>query len=177
MSSQSHQSQQQNKDVLFFTGYQTPLKQYKSYFSMSTLVENDKNHDKCITHSVGIIKAIIWAYNNNIKLTILAIDPPDLSSDVINSKIQDEKLDTPLRELYKEYVSQNIDISKYKIYIFRNKKNETYGDNNLYTQVNVRSKKESSEYEKNIEYYKDDTHYPYTIKHIRDKIISKFESL
>lgn len=133
-------------------------KRYISYFPNQKITFNitSDQPSMIITHSLGLINALI--YCSEIKSTsikIIAIDPPDISLDSIKERFLNMPYD--LKEIYKKYLDNNINISHYNVYLFRNIKNLNYLDTPLY---------------KYKEYYKKDTHYPYEDKLLRQRILS-----
>jgi hypothetical protein len=162
--------------TLFFTGYKMYPKNYICYFPKIDLIfdpvstenqkfselcsiENQKFSELCsnvvITHSVGIIKCLNYFHSSKTKpLIIISIDPPDISIDAIKNRYDD--LNHDLKLIYDQFLEKDINVSNYNISIYRNRKKFDYKDKNIYKVIN---------------YYDEDTHHPYTIKKIRDKII------
>lgn len=162
---------------LFFTGYKTHFKKYESYFPNlnfisdpvpSNIIECIKSTEyvlKAMTHSVGLIKALNFCMINGIKsMKILAIDPPDSSDEEIIKKLNDENLPIDLRIIYNEYMELKKvnDFPKVQICLYRNRKNMKFNDIKYYDELN---------------YYLIDTHYPYTLKKLRDQIVRLYEKM
>jgi hypothetical protein len=145
---------------VFFTGYKMHSKRYTSYFPELNMVydslpSNNEYFDIILTHSVGIIKALNYCFENKFRpLIIIAMDPPDISEKTIRERYND--MDYNLKKIYDNFYSNVIDISAYPVHVIRNRKNIGYTDKDLY---------------KDIYFYDQDTHYPYQIKAIRDKIV------
>lgn len=160
---------------LFFTGFKMPFKRYKPYFPGLDLInpdididiENIDNKDKKIsimTHSVGLIKALIFCMNNKINpVIILAIDPPDISEHVIAQKLNNLELPDDLLVIYRQY-NELVAINGFpdlQIHLYRNIKNKHYMDKIYYESVC---------------YYESDTHYPYMDRLSRDHIVKIYEN-
>lgn len=147
--------------ILFCKGYNMPMKRYTSYFDKYTLKELDedreipKNISVILTHSAGLVKCILWVHRNNVWPKIIAMDPPDLDNSSINAKLFRGELHIDLLDMYREYLKCNINLDHYSIIVFKP----------LHKKINNGSGQTTI-------YYKEDTHYPYEIKHIRDKILS-----
>lgn len=166
---------------LFFTGHNTPLKRYQSYFNETVLVEpeqkvSNENKQTILCHSVGLVKALLWCVeNNNISnVKIIAMDPPDLSQVSIKTKIE-SMIDDKLLKLYKSFLEDDI-LSKFSeigiadssrcgersfsnsIIVFRNSKNKDHKDMKLYSAIH---------------YYSEDTHYPYMVKKILKNVLAQ----
>lgn len=151
--------------TIYFTGYKMHPKRYSSYFPKISFVYNPSinepiNTNIVITHSVGIISALIYCSETKQKPSIIALDPPDISIDAIKAKIN--TLDTDLKYIYEKYLNSFIKVTDYDVNVYRNIKNKSYMDNNFYKFMN---------------YYDEDTHYPYTIKKIRDAITKKLKRI
>lgn len=145
--------------MLFFTDYKTPSKRYKSYFPKHDLTfdPNTDQKDGCIilTHGVGLIKAINFCVKNKTRPSrIIAINPPDISILSIISKYS--KLLDELQSIYGEYLKNSVDAYSFNIHCFRNINNAGYLDKVYY---------------KGIFYYQENTHNPYEVKQLRDKIL------
>ena len=146
--------------IIFFGGYKTPIKRYTSYFPGFQLYSitdcNDETllHSNILTHSIGLVEALLYFSNLKIKPNhIIAMDPPNLSVKSIAKRIHGE--DKILSGIYQKYNDSDINLSEWTITIFRNKNKDA--DSDLYFK---------------IKYYTQDTHHPYQIKTVRDSIIS-----
>ena len=117
-------------------------------------IQQDK-FDIIITHSMGIISALNYCFENKINpKLIVAMDPPDISNQAIKLRYND--MNENFKKIYDIFLNSSIDITNYNIHNIRNAKNSEYIDNSLYKQ---------------IYFYNKDTHYPYHIKEIRDRIV------
>ena len=163
-----------NSINLFFTGYMMPFKRYKSYLPNIAMIPDpvepiDSNDCQisALTHSVGLVKALIYCLKHGVKFkVILAIDPPDISDSEIIKKLNDQNLPNSLKTIYEEYIylRRNMTIldSDIPICLYRNIKNKDYMDSINYSSLN---------------YYHSDTHYPYTDRSLRDQILGLYEKL
>lgn len=137
-----------------------PLKRYESYFQGYKLVSlnnyTSTSVEFILTHSVGLIKCLIWCNECNVHPTIIAMDPPSIDSAYVDKKINISH-DLVLRGIYERFKKLNIDASVYNITVFRPESKTHYVDSQLY---------------KEIIYYNQDTHYPYMIKSVRNKVLS-----
>lgn len=161
---------------LFFTGYKMPFDRYRSYFPklnhipdpipdevIRQITSNDPAAINIMTHSVGLVKALIFCMINEIKPTIiLAIDPPCISEEEIVKKLDDNDLPQDLKNIYDSYI-RLINEKMFPwipICLYRNMKNKDYSDSRYYNELN---------------YYPSDTHYPYMVKKARDQILRLYE--
>jgi len=144
--------------VYMFTGYQMNPKRYKSYFS---LFNNDiiYNPDEVkagtetiiLTHSLGLIKSLIWC--NKYKIIpkiIIAFDPDSILESDINNKIS-TLTDPELKYTYISYLNSDIDITKYNIHLIRQNEKANYQDTCFY---------------QSHKYYSEPTHHPYMLRTI-----------
>jgi hypothetical protein len=153
-----------NYRMLFFTGYGMAPKRYIGYFASLELTFNptDKKDSGTngtstiiITHSAGIIKALLYCYKYKINPSrIIAIDPPDISKDSIINRLY--TLPDNLKALYNEFLDSDIKTQDYPIVSFRDIQKQEYSDKMYYIC---------------IKYYKDGGHLPYEKKSLRDNII------
>lgn len=160
---------------LFFTGYKTPSKRYKSYFPNLDMIYdppdildnvNQPINVCAMTHSVGLINALIFYKKHESliqRIQIVAIDPPDISDQAIAQQLNDQTLDHDLKQIYKQYI--DLDIFKsmnnpVNIILYRNIKNLGFYD---------------SEYYNESYYYQSDTHYPFMNKLLRNRILVLYE--
>ena len=169
---------------LFFTGHKTPFKRYKSYFQTIDLIpdpdpdlgpgglspwyidhiESADQKIGILTHSIGLVNALIYCSSTKIKpKIILAIDPPDISRLAIQNKLNDSKLPDDLRVIYEKFIKiidAGDEFLDFPICLFRNIKNKDYTDTKIYSSLN---------------YYPSDTHYPYMNRSDRDRILKLYE--
>jgi hypothetical protein len=164
---------------LFFTGWNQSPKRYKSYFPtiefiydpLPTLQSNliDEEHQtqfKAMTHSLGLVKALIYCSSCNIKsrpMIILAIDPPDISVHAIRVKLN-QGIPQDLHAIYQLYIDlvEKNQIPPIPIHLYRNKKNEKYLDTDIY---------------RSLTFYQSDTHYPYMVRSHRDQILQLYQNI
>jgi len=146
--------------ILFFTGYKTPSKRYKSYFPKEKFIFDPPSTLSfpirvILTHSVGLVQALNYCCETKSQyVKIVAMDPPDISKKAINERFN--TLADDLKEVYKRYLDNNLNVVDYNVHIVRNIKNINFSDKEFY---------------KSTYYYSKDTHYPYEDKYLRDKII------
>lgn len=146
---------------MFFTGHKTAPKNYLAYFPKQSFVFDPTTAQECkhiVTHSVGLVKAILYCLKFEIKPTVLvALDPPDLSIEAVQARFP--TLPAELKLLYTDFILAltKIDWRAFPIYCMRDSRHQCL-DTPCYTE---------------IFYYKEETHYPYQIKHLRDKILAR----
>lgn len=142
--------------MLFFSGHKMAPKRYQPYFP-GIVFEFDplECKDSCtiITHSVGLVRAIVACKTGTIPAKIVALDPPDISPAAIIAKL--EGLPPELVPLYKEFLGI-VDRKPLNIVCWRNAKYSEFGDSACFRQLIL---------------YPQDTHRPYEIKSLRDAII------
>ena len=150
------------RSIIFFGGYKTPIKRYISYFPGFELCSvTECNYcsglsSNILTHSIGLVNALIYFSEQNIKPTyIIAMDPPNLFHDNISKKIQGD--DKTLSAIYQQYRDTNINLSDWNITVFRNISKKDDKDTGVYS---------------GVRYYTQDTHYPYQIQAVRNSIVS-----
>jgi len=160
---------------LFFTGYNCPFKRYGSYFPKTIeFIPDPSPSDPCftdgqtkikiMTHSAGLVKALIFCSLTGIRpRMILAIDPPNISEQVIRTKLNDGKLPSDLYSIYEKFlsISNKEEIFQIPICLYRNQKNQ-YLDTDIY---------------KSLHFYQTDTHYPYMIRSHRDQILKLYQDV
>ena len=148
--------------IIFFPGYKTPVKRYISYFPGFKLCEVTNYNYNCgdssvLTHSIGLVNALIYFSQQNIKPKhIVAMDPPHLSNDSMLRKIKGG--DKSLAEIYQRFIDSDINMKDWNITIYRN--------------INKKNDKDNDKYSEII-YYNEDTHYPYQIRNVRNSIVAK----
>lgn len=147
--------------ITFVEGYNMPFKRYASYFPGYQLISldgaNTKNISVILTHSLGLIKCLMWCKEREMRPKIIAMDPPSIDLGSLDNIINSHK-DKKLVNIYRQFKEYDIDITEYHIVVFRPESKSSNIDSELYTE---------------IIYYKEDTHYPYMIKVIRNHIIKR----
>ena len=137
--------------VLFFPGYQTPLKRYQAYFPTLKLVTKaNLNEIKVILcHSIGILYALEYCESHKIQPKIICMDGSYLTPEFIKDKPSE------IQAIYDHYFSLNIDSSKYQIYMFRQigRKHESFLYQIIYYSIECNQ------------------HYPYMNRKIRNQIV------
>ena len=141
--------------MLFFCGYKMSPKRYLPYFPDRRFVFNPDSvpegvqSDLIVTHSVGLVQAIVFcAKLNFVPRKIVAIDPPDISPSAIAARF--DTLSQELKALYTEYLL--LHFKPLNVVCWRNHRNRNYDDANCYTA---------------IIYYVEDTRHPYMYKSLR----------
>lgn len=143
-------------EVVLFPGYNCHQKLYESYFPKLQLIspENITKYDQHITiltHSIGIVDAILWVREHSISnYNIIAMDPP------VMCKVSRFFRDDVLKLKYEKFFEIENDVDYSKIQVFRSD-----------------DKRGLLDKFKNVIYYDDITHYPYQVKKIRDEILCK----
>lgn len=151
--------------ILFFGEYKTPLEHYIPYFptlNLKTPLFHDHNiqsNVSILTHSNGIVNALVFCELRKIKPKIICIDPPDIFKDHIEAKIG-KGLNQDLEEVYRTFLDFDIKVKKYKIIVFRNSQLK-FSDTDLFSK---------------IVFYNEPTHYPYEIPKLRNKILQLLEN-
>jgi len=144
--------------MLFFCGYKMAPKRYTSYFKdlpMTFDPTTTENKEPCeiMTHSVGLVRAILFCLKNDMRPTkIIAMDPPDSSPEAIMARF--DTLPPDLKPVYAEFLAAKPNLKEFNIVCWRNAKNRGFSDH--YASIN---------------YYELDTHYPYENKKLRDDIM------
>jgi hypothetical protein len=162
---------------LFFTGYNCPFKRYRSYFPKTIeFIPDPSPSDPCftdkqikiniMTHSVGLVKALIFCSLTGIRpIIILAIDPPDISEQEIQIKLSNGGLglSPDLCSIYEKFmsISDKEEIFQIPICLYRNQRNQCL-DTNIY---------------KSLHFYQTDTHYPYMVRSHRDQILKLYQDV
>jgi|SRR6185437_6607977 len=147
-------------EVVLFPGYNCSPKIYESYFPKLKFVSDKEinNYNQQIiilSHSIGIVDAILWVRTNSIvNYFIVAMDPP------VMEKIVRLFKDDDLKDKYDKFfeIEEQIDYSR--IHVFRSDDKRGLKDKFI-----------------NVTYYDDYTHYPYQVKKQRDRIFNFIDNL
>lgn len=128
---------------------------------MLTLTEDPAASNLWLTHSAGLVHAILqltrMTASSRRSVRVVAMDPPDLHPDAIRSR--SEGLDGDLQELYAAFLR----VLPFPAIFVGNQKIVAYRDTR-------RILLDYTYYDK-MSLYEEDTHRPYEIKRLRDRIV------
>jgi len=140
-------------------GYKTPIRRYQPYFPsyiLRTLKEcNPNDVDVVLVHSIGLVNCLCWCKMNNVKPKIIAMDPSSILSADVTQRILDNNDLTPIFETYE---SLKINPADYEIVAFHPERLK------------------DKQYPYKTVWYTQDTHYPYMISSLRDKIVKELKN-
>jgi hypothetical protein len=147
---------------LFFTGWKFPSKRYQAYFPTMNFIFDPvtmpyaKDEDIVIlTHSVGLIKALIFCKEQKINpRVIIAMDTPDISLLAILDRMQINE--AILNNYYVKFMDLQIDPQLFNIISFRQKSKKLEFQDCVFYKLN--------------QYYAQPTHNPFEIKLLRDRM-------
>jgi hypothetical protein len=165
MSCASSTNRESAMHVYFFTGHNMAPKRYHSYFtflrdSVMTYNATDKPSDGpfiILCHSAGLLKAWLWCRKHTVApICMIAFDPPYFDMKHVQEKIETYRTanELSLCELYQRFQTEFInDFPCVRLHIFRPQSKADYRE---------------LEHTNNCvyEYYQEETHYPYMLKHV-----------